>query len=117
MTLGELLPLVAIAAVLWLLIIRPAFVRRKAQVALMASLEPGQQVMTTAGVFGTVVSIDGERISLQIAPGVVIDMLAVAVAKVMPADPDQADLATPRDEVAAAEAPSGPDADLESDRG
>lgn len=117
MTLGELLPLVAIAAVFWLLIIRPAFVRRKAQVALVASLEPGQQVMTTAGVFGTVVSIDGERISLQIAPGVVIDMLAVAVARIMPADLDDVDRATPRGGVVESEAPSIPEAGLESDRG
>ena len=76
MTLVELLPFAAIAAAFWLLIIRPASVRRKAQAALVASLAPGQRIMTTAGVFGTVVAIDGDRVSVEVAPGVVIEMLA-----------------------------------------
>ena len=85
MTLVELLPFAAIAAAFWLLIIRPSSTRRKAQAALVSSLEPGQRIMTTAGVFGTVVSIDAERVSVEIAPGVVIEMLAVAIANVVPA--------------------------------
>jgi preprotein translocase subunit YajC len=91
MTLVELLPFAAIAAAFWLLIIRPASVRRKAQAALVASLAPGQRIMTTAGVFGTLESVDAERVSVQVAPGVVIEMLAVAIAQVVPtavADPD-----------------------------
>jgi preprotein translocase subunit YajC len=87
MTLVELLPFAAIAAAFWLLIIRPASVRRKAQAALVASLAPGQRVMTTAGVFGTIVAIDAERVSVEVAPGVVIEMLAAAIAQVVPGDP------------------------------
>jgi preprotein translocase subunit YajC len=84
MTLVELLPFAAIAAAFWLLIIRPASTRRKAQAALVAALAPGQRIMTTAGVFGTVAAIDGERVSVEVAPGVVIEMLAVAIAQVVP---------------------------------
>jgi preprotein translocase subunit YajC len=108
MTLVELLPFAAIAAAFWLLIIRPSSVRRKAQAALVASLAPGQRVMTTAGVFGTVVSIDAERVTLEVAPGVVIEMLAAAIAQVVPAAVDAAapvDLASP--ELAAAPGASG----------
>jgi preprotein translocase subunit YajC len=85
MTLVELLPFAAIAAAFWLLIIRPASTRRKAQAALVAALAPGERIMTTAGVFGTVVAIEGERVSVEVAPGVVIEMLAVAIAQVVPA--------------------------------
>ena len=85
MTLVELLPFAAIAAAFWLLIIRPSSNRRKAQSALVASLAPGQRIMTTAGVFGTVVSIDADRVSVEISPGVVIEMLAAAIAQVVPA--------------------------------
>lgn len=88
MTLVELLPFAAIAVAFWFLIIRPGSVRRKAQAKLVASLAPGQRVMTTAGVFGTVTALDGERISIEIAPGVVIEMLSAAVAQVVPVDPD-----------------------------
>ncbi len=87
MTLFELLPFAAIAVAFWFLIIRPGSVRRKAQAQLVASLEPGQRIMTTAGVFGTVTALDGERLSVEIAPGVVIEMLAAAVAQAVPADP------------------------------
>ena len=87
MTLVELLPFAAIAAAFWLLIIRPSSVRRKAQAALIATLAPGQRIMTTAGVFGTVVAVDGERVSVEVAPGVVIEMLTQAVAQIVPGDP------------------------------
>ncbi len=99
MTLVELLPFAAIAAAFWLLIIRPASTRRKAQAALVASLAPGQRIMTTAGVFGTVAAIDGERVSVEVAPGVVIEMLAVAIAQVVPvpAESAPADASLPDD--------------------
>lgn len=86
MTLVELLPFVAIAAAFWLLIIRPSSMRRKAQAALVASLTPGQRIMTTAGVFGTVVAIEGDRVTVEVAPGVVIEMLALAVGQVVPSE-------------------------------
>lgn len=113
MTLLELLPLVAIAAVFWFLIIRPSLVRRREQAAVLSSLAPGQQVMTTAGVFGTIVAIEGDRVSLQVAPGVVIELLALAVAKVVPADTETSD---PMEAARAADAHSD-DATPESDRG
>ncbi len=93
MTLVELLPFAVIAAAFWLLIIRPASVRRKAQAALVASLAPGQRVMTTAGVFGNVVAVEADRVSLEIAPGVVIEMLAGAIAQVIPATAEVAGVA------------------------
>jgi preprotein translocase subunit YajC len=85
MTLVELLPFAAIAAAFWFLIIRPASVRRKAQAQLIASLVPGQRIMTTAGVFGTLVSIGAQRVSVEVAPGVVVEMLDAAIAQVVPA--------------------------------
>jgi len=91
MTLGELLPLVAIAAVFWFLLIRPISVRRKAQAKLVAALAPGQHVMTTAGVFGTLVAIDGERVRVEVAPGVEIEMLAQALAQIVPGAAPAAD--------------------------
>jgi preprotein translocase subunit YajC len=91
MTLVELLPFAAIAAAFWLLIIRPTSKRRKDQAALVASLAPGQRIMTTAGVFATVVSIDADRVSVEISPGVVIEMLAAAIAQVVPAPVDTPD--------------------------
>jgi preprotein translocase subunit YajC len=107
MTLVELLPFAAIAAAFWLLIIRPSSVRRKAQAALVASLAPGQRIMTTAGVFGTVVALDGDRVSVEVAPGVVIEMLAVAIAQVVPGDRAADEPAEPAAEDRADAGPDG----------
>ncbi len=119
MTLLDLLPLVAIAAAFWLLLIRPAQRRRRDQDQLVASLAPGQRIMTTAGVFGTLTSIDDDVVVLAIAPGVEIEMLAVAVARVVPTedfdlgDPPAADTADAQD---SADDP-GTDPRGEADRG
>lgn len=83
MTLVELLPFVLVAVAFWLLILRPAKVRRTEQAALLARLAPGQRVMTTAGVFGTLTAVDAEAVHLEVAPGVVIAMVPQAIARVV----------------------------------
>jgi preprotein translocase subunit YajC len=84
MTLLDLLPFVAVALAFWLLILRPAKVRRDTQARLVASLAPGQRVMTAGGIFGTIRSVSDGRVRLEVAPGVTIDMVAQAIAEVLP---------------------------------
>jgi preprotein translocase subunit YajC len=91
MTLLELLPFAAVLLAVWLLMIRPAKARRDQQAALVASLAPGARIMTTAGVFGTVRSVAPQVISVEIAPGVVIEMVPQAVGRLVP----QTDVADP----------------------
>ena len=57
-SLGTLLPILLIGVVFYLLIMRPARTRQRKQMEMMSALAPGTRVMTTAGVYGTVVSID-----------------------------------------------------------
>lgn len=78
-----LLPLVLLGVVFYFLIIRPQKKRQREQADLLKSLTPGTEVMTTAGVFGTIATVSEERYGLQIAPGVVIEILPAAVAKVV----------------------------------
>jgi preprotein translocase subunit YajC len=84
MTPLDLLLLVALGVAFWLLLIRPNQRRRAEQAALVDSLAPGTRIMTTAGVFGTVVGIEEDRMRVEIAPGVVIEMLTAAVGRVVP---------------------------------
>ncbi len=86
MVLLELLPFVLVGVVFWLLILRPQSARRKAAAALQASLAPGQRVMTTAGVFGTITAVDSETVHLEVAPGVVIEILIQAIGRVVADD-------------------------------
>jgi preprotein translocase subunit YajC len=84
MTLLELLPFVAVALAFWLLILRPAKQRRDAQARLVASLAAGQRVMTAGGIFGTVRSVQDGRVTLEVAPGVAIELVAPAIAEILP---------------------------------
>lgn len=82
--------LVVIGAAFYFLMLRPANKRKKAQAQMMAELGAGTQIMTTAGVFGTIVARnDDDQVLLEIAPGVVITILAAAVARVV--EPKTAD--------------------------
>lgn len=81
LTLGML---AVIGVAFYFLMIRPNKKRQKAQAEMLANLGPGVRIMTTAGVFGTIVGRDDEgQVQLEIAPGVVITMLNAAVAKVV----------------------------------
>jgi preprotein translocase subunit YajC len=85
--LGAYLPLLLIVVAFWFLIIRPARKRQQEQQAVISALAPGARVMTTAGLFGTVVSLEDGEVALEIAPGVVVRYVAAAVAKVVEAAP------------------------------
>lgn len=96
MTSLDLLMIVAVAATFWLLILRPAKARRAAQTALVAALVPGRRIMTTAGLFGTVVSVEPGLLRVELAPGVVVEMVPEAVGRVVDAA-DAVDPAGPGD--------------------
>lgn len=57
--------------------------RQRAAAALAASLAPGVSVLTAGGIFGTVTSIDGDVVSIEIAPGTVIRMTKAAIGRVI----------------------------------
>jgi preprotein translocase subunit YajC len=123
MTLLQLLPFAAVLLAVWLLMIRPAKARRDEQTALVASLAPGARIMTTAGVFGTVRSVAPQAISVEIAPGVVIEMVPQAVGRLVP-QPDEADPAldagvapAPEDQASGTPGEEAPSEDEEAPRG
>ncbi len=80
---GSFLPLILIVAVFYILIIRPSQNRKKKMAELISNVGPGTDIMTSAGIFGTVVSSTPEQIELSIAPGVVIRILPAAVSRVI----------------------------------
>jgi len=81
--LGAVLPLVLIAVVFWLLILRPA--RRKQQEAarLQRGLGVGDRVMLTSGMFGTVRRLEDETFDVEVAAGVVVTVHRQAVARIV----------------------------------
>jgi preprotein translocase subunit YajC len=89
--LAGLLPLVAIALLFWLLIIRPASRRQKDQVRMQSSLNLGDEVMLTSGIFGKVTELTDDRLMVDIAPGVTIRVARGAIGSVVPTDEPEAE--------------------------
>ena len=91
----SLLLIVAAAAAFYFLIIRPNKQRQQQQRQLIESLQPGAEVMTTAGIYGTVAVVTEDELSLEISPGVYIRILPAAVSRVVQSaevdEPDTAD--------------------------
>ena len=79
MSLGPLIFLAAIAALIWFLLIRPQRQRQSEHQALMAELAPSDEVVTAGGVLGTVRSIADDHVVLEVAPGTEIRVAKQAV--------------------------------------
>jgi preprotein translocase subunit YajC len=68
--------------------------RRQAQAQQkMNSVEPGVRVRTTAGMYATVVSVDGDDVVLEVAPGVEVKYMKRAIMDVVPEEEPVTDFA------------------------
>jgi preprotein translocase subunit YajC len=72
---------VVIAAAFFLLIVLPQRRRATAHRALVEGLDVGDEVVTIGGIFGTIRAIDGDRIDLEVSPGVVVIVARNAIAQ------------------------------------
>jgi preprotein translocase subunit YajC len=95
----SLLPLVAIALLFWLLIIRPASRRQKDQVRMQSSITVGDEVMLTSGIFGTITELTDDRLMVEVAPGVAFRVARGAIGSVVPTEQPEA-VASETDEAA-----------------
>jgi preprotein translocase subunit YajC len=86
----DLIPFVLILLAFYLLIIRPARSRARAALRLQERLAPGVEVMTTSGMYGSIVEIDEDSISLEIAPGTTVRFTKAAVGQVRSPEPADA---------------------------
>jgi preprotein translocase subunit YajC len=79
---GLALPLLMIVG-FYFLLIRPQRNRQRNQQALLSSLEVGDEVMTTGGIFGTIVEIDDEEgvVTVEIAPGTQVKMMRQGISQ------------------------------------
>jgi len=81
--LTALLPFVLVFAIFYLLIIMPQRKKQKKHSDLVENLKPGDKVVTTAGIFGTVMGVQKDRIELKIAANVKIDITKSAVGVIL----------------------------------
>ncbi len=89
----DFFPLILIgvmALFFWLFILKPAKARQSAQRDLVDSLTVGQRVMTTAGMFGRIIDINDDLVTLEISEGVQVSFVKQAIAQVAPSEAELA---------------------------
>jgi preprotein translocase subunit YajC len=115
-----ILIIVVIFAAFYFLMIRPQQRRRQQAMQKQNTVTPGARVRTTAGMYATVVAVDGDDVVLEVAPGIEVRYMKRAIMDVV--SPGDADTSEPEEEEPAedqaddieAEAPEEPDDSEES---
>ena len=79
----SLLPIVGIGFLFWFLIIRPASKRQRELSRMQGSLEIGDDVMLTSGIYGTLAAVDGDNVHVLVADGVTLKVARGAIANVV----------------------------------
>ena len=78
------LPLVAMIAVFWFLIIRPQMKRQKEHQTKVAGLKKGDQVLTGGGLLAKVIKVDEHYAELELGPNMRVKALKSTIADVVP---------------------------------
>lgn len=78
------LPLFALIAVFYFLILRPQSKRAKEQKAMIAALQRGDEVATVGGEVGTVSKVYEQYVGLEIAENLIVMVQKSAIQSVMP---------------------------------
>jgi len=94
--LAQLLPFILIFGIFYFLLIRPQQVQRRKTQEMLANLKTGDRVLTSGGIYGTIISFHDNIVQLQVASQVKIDVARSAITGVQT---DQAE-AVPKREAA-----------------
>ena len=70
----------AMFLILYLLMIRPQRQQQRRHAAMIESLKPGDEVITSGGIYGDVTSVEDDRVTLEIAEDVEIEVVKRAIA-------------------------------------
>lgn len=79
----QLLPLVALLALMYFMMIRPQQQQQKKRQEMLNALQAGARVVTIGGLHGTIQQIDDKMVDLKVSSGVVLRFNRSAVAQVL----------------------------------
>jgi len=80
----QFLPLIVIMGIFYVLLILPAQRRQKKTQEMINALKNGDKVITSGGLFGTIVGIEGDAVQIRIADQVKVKVLRSAVTGLQP---------------------------------
>jgi preprotein translocase subunit YajC len=87
-------PLIALLltfGLMWALLIRPQQRRLRQHQEVVASLRAGDRIVTAGGIYGVVLSVDDEAMTVEVAPGVKLRVLRAAVSQRLTEDDGMVD--------------------------
>ena len=80
----QALPLVVIAGIFYFLVFMPMQRQKKQQAQLLSNLQSGNEVVTTGGIVGTIVSLTSDSVILRVKPdNIKLQVSRGAVASIM----------------------------------
>ncbi len=82
-TVSPFLILLGIAALFWIVMIRPAQRRQRELGQLQRALGIGDEVMLTSGIFGVVRALDEETLHVEVGDGVTVKVVRGAIGRVV----------------------------------
>lgn len=111
---AALLPILLLIVLMYFMLIRPQQKRMREQQAMLSAVQEGDEVLTTAGIYGFITAMDGDVLWVEIAEGVEVRVAKGAVARRVTAPDtlagaDETTDATPELDAA----PEAPDADVD----
>jgi preprotein translocase subunit YajC len=74
-----LLPIVFMFAIFYLIVFLPARTRQKKVQQMIVNLKTGDKIITSGGIYGTIVGLKDDRIQVRIAENVKVEMSRNAV--------------------------------------
>lgn len=78
---SAILPFVAIFALFYFLIIRPQQRQSRERKKMLAEVKRGDSIITTGGIRGRVINVDGDDITVEIAKGINIKMVRSGISE------------------------------------
>jgi preprotein translocase subunit YajC len=79
----QFLPILAIGAVFYFLVIAPANKQRKKTQEMLSALKKGDRVLTSGGIYGTVQGVEAEVVYLKIAENVKVKVARSAITSIV----------------------------------
>lgn len=81
-TLMGLLPFIAMFAIMWFFLIRPAQKRQKETKSMQSQLKRGDKVITIGGIHGSIDAVDEATVYLKVADGTALRFDRQAIGRV-----------------------------------
>jgi len=98
--LATLILLAAMFVLLWAFLIRPQRRKQQEQQQLLASVEPGDEILTVGGIYGIVTEIDDEDdLIVEIAEGIQVRIARRAVGGVVKPEEEDVEHEEPEEDV------------------